>query len=61
MDDLELYGNSEKEAESLPNTVRFFSKDIAQEFGVSKCAYVTMKTGKLVIAGAVKYNFRLEE
>ena len=29
MDDLKLYGNSEKEAERLTNTVRIFSKDIA--------------------------------
>ena len=32
IDDLKLYGNSEKEAERLTNTVRMFSKDIAMEF-----------------------------
>ena len=37
MDDLKLYGNSEKEAERLKNTIRIFSKDIAMEFGISKC------------------------
>ena len=44
MNDLKLYGNSEKEAERLTNIVRIFSKDIAMEFGISKCSYVTMKT-----------------
>ena len=48
MDDLKLYENSEKEVASLTKTVRIFSKDIATEFGISKCAYVTMKVGTLV-------------
>ena len=30
------------------NTIRIFSKDITTEFGLSKCAHVTMKAGKLV-------------
>ena len=47
MDDLKLYENSGKEAERLTNTVRIFSKDIAIEFSISKCAHVTMKAGKL--------------
>ena len=33
MDDLKLYGNSEKKAERFTNTFRIFSKDIAVEFG----------------------------
>ena len=48
MDDLELYGNIEKEAERLKNTVKIFSKDITMKFGISKCVHVTMKAGKLV-------------
>ena len=48
MDDLKLYGNSKKEAERHTNTIRIFSKDIAMEFGISKCSHVTMKVGKLV-------------
>ena len=48
MDDLKLFGNSEKETEGLKNTVRIFSKNIAMEFGINKCAHVTMKAGKLV-------------
>ena len=35
MDDLKLYGNGEKEAKRLTNTIRVFSKDIATEFGIS--------------------------
>ena len=36
------------------NTVRILSKDIAMEFGISKCANVTMKTGKLVSVGGME-------
>ena len=46
MDNLKLYGNSEKEAERLRNTIRIFLKDIAMEFGISMCAIVIMKGGK---------------
>ena len=42
MNDLKLYGNSEKEAERLTNTVRIFSKDIAMEFGISLVTLVHM-------------------
>ena len=57
-DDLKLYGNSEKEAERLKNTVRIFSKDIALEFGISKCAHATMKEGKLVSVSGVELRSR---
>ena len=53
MDYLKLHGNSEKEDERLTNTVRIFPKNIAMEFGISKCAHVTMKTGKLVSVGGM--------
>ena len=45
MDDFKLYGNSEREAERLTNTVRIFSKDIDLEFRLCKCAHVTIKAG----------------
>ena len=48
--------NSEKEVEILRNTVRIFSKDIAMEFGISKCANVTIKAGKLVSVGGMEYS-----
>ena len=54
MDFLKLYGNSEKEAERLRNIVRIFSKNIAMEFAISKCAHVTMKVGKFVSVGAIE-------
>ena len=56
MDDLKLYENSEKEAERLTNTVRNFSKDIAMEFGISKCSHVTAKAGKLVSVGGMEIS-----
>ena len=56
MDELKLYGISEKEAERLTNTVRIFLKDIAMEFGTNKCAHVTMKAAKLSSVGGVKLS-----
>ena len=56
MNDLKLYGNSEKEAERLTNTVRIFSNDIAMEFGLSKCSHVTMKAEKLVSVGGMELS-----
>ena len=50
MDNLKLYGNSNKRLKDLQTPLRIFSKDIAMEFGINKCAHVTMKAGKLVIA-----------
>ena len=46
MDDLKLYGKSSNELESLPNTVRIFSTDISMEFGLEKCATLTIHKGK---------------
>ena len=57
MNDLQLYGNSEKDAERLINTVKILSKDIAMEFGISKCVYVTMKAGKLVCVGGMELSW----
>ena len=47
MDDLKLYVSNEKSIESLIQTVRVFSNDIGMEFGVEKCAVLTMKKGKM--------------
>ena len=46
MDDLKLYGKSEKEIDALVNTVRIFSEDINMNFGLQKCAKVTIIRGK---------------
>ena len=48
MDDLKLYGNDERQIDSLINTVRFLSDDIRMAFGLKKCAVVVMKRGKVV-------------
>ena len=56
MDDLKLYENSEKETERLTNIIRIFLKDIAMEFGISKCSHVTMKAGKLVSVGGIELS-----
>ena len=56
MDDLKLYRNSKKETERLTNTARIFSKDIAMEFGISKCSHVKMKAGKLASVGGMELS-----
>ena len=46
MDDLKLYGKSSNELESLLITVRILSTDISMEFGLEKCATLTIYKGK---------------
>ena len=48
MDDLKLYGKTQKDLESLIQTVRIYSSDIGMEFGLEKCASLIMKRGKIV-------------
>ena len=47
MDDLKLYGKSQKDMETMIHTVRIFSDDIGMQFGLDKCATITLKRGKL--------------
>ena len=47
MDDLKLYAKNEKGLESLVQTVRIFSDDIGMKFGISKCATLALKRGKI--------------
>ena len=47
MDDPKLYASNEKPLESLIQTVRVFINDIGLEFGVEKCAVLTIKKGKM--------------
>ena len=47
MDDLKLYASNQKLLESLIQSVRVFSNDMGMEFGVEKCAVLTMKKGKM--------------
>ena len=53
MDDLKLYGKNEKEIDALVNIVRIFSKDICMEFGLDKCAKVSMTRGKITEGTAI--------
>ena len=48
MDDVKLYGNDERQIDSLINTVRVSSDDIRMAFGLKKCEVVVMKRGKVV-------------
>ena len=43
-----LYSKSEKEQESLVQTVRIFCEDIGMEFGIQILAMLVMKKGKIV-------------
>ena len=47
MDDLQMYGKSTVELESLLNTVRIFGNDISMEFGLNKCASLAITRGKV--------------
>ena len=46
MDDLKLYGKTERELQSLLHTVRIISKDTGMEFGIDKCSTVHIKKRK---------------
>ena len=54
MDDLKLYAKSEKELDSLIQTVRVFSKDIGMQFGIEKCSTLVMKRGKRIKSDGIK-------
>ena len=47
MDDLKLYASNEKSFESLILTIRVFGNKIEMEFGVEKCAVLTIMKGKI--------------
>ena len=46
MDDLKLYGKNDKEIDSLIKTVCQCSEDIKMEFGILKCAVVSLQKGQ---------------
>ena len=48
MDDLKLYAKTEKELNSLVQTVRVFSEDIGMKFSIEKCSMLVIKKGKKV-------------
>ena len=47
MDDLKLYAKSERELNSLIQTVRIFSDDVGTVFGLDKCAVLVLKRRKI--------------
>ena len=47
MDDLKLYGKSEKEIKGLWSTVEVFSQDVGMEFGIKKCGVIIINRGKV--------------
>ena len=54
MDDLKLYAKSEGQTNTLVRTVHVFSTDIGMEFGIKKCAILTMKRGEIVKSEGIK-------
>ena len=56
VDDLKLYGTSDKQLTGLINTVKNVSDDIKMEFGLDKCAKASFKRGRKVSAEGVPLN-----
>ena len=54
MDGLKLFGQSERDIESLVNTVHRFSCDIGMQFGIEKCGVIIMKRGKMVTCDGIE-------
>ena len=51
MDNIKLFAKSEKEGETLIQTIRIYSQDIEMEFGIEKCTMLIMKSGKRQLTG----------
>ncbi|CAH2107788.1 unnamed protein product [Euphydryas editha] len=47
MDDIKLYGKTEREMQKLIDTTAQFSKDINMEFGLDKCRTLHIKRGRI--------------
>ena len=47
-EDLKIYGKNENQLDSIVQSVRVVSEDLRMEFGISKCATLVMKRGKLI-------------
>ena len=47
MDGLKRYGKNERQIDTLVQTVRIVSGYMRMEFGISKCAVLIMKSGRL--------------
>ena len=49
--DLNLFERTEKQLDTLINTLHIFGEEIRMEFGISKCPILIMEKGKLVHRG----------
>ena len=56
VDDLKLYGTSDKQLTGLINTVKNVSDDIKMEFGLDKCPKASFKRGKKDSAEGIPLN-----
>ena len=54
MDDLKLFGQSERDIKPLVNTIHRFSCDIGMRFGIEKCGVIVMKRGKMVTCNGIE-------
>ena len=54
MDYLKLYSKTEKELDSLVQTVRVFSEGIGMKFRIKKCSMLAMKRVKKVKSDGIK-------
>ncbi|XP_068205180.1 uncharacterized protein T26G10.4-like [Palaemon carinicauda] len=53
MDDLKLYADTGEKLEELIRTVHRFSSDICMDFGLDKCAEISIKKGKKVTSEGI--------
>ena len=53
-DDMKLFGRGTKEIDTLVQTVRIALGDIRMEFGIEKCALVTIQRGKVTRIEGIK-------
>jgi hypothetical protein len=51
MDDIKLYSKTEEGMKSMVNTLKMISEDFGMEFGLDKCAKVSLKRGKISEGG----------
>ena len=56
MDDLKIYSKSDSDLRSLLRIVKKFSDDIRMEFGLEKCAKISIIKGKMVRSSNISLN-----